>query len=203
MIATTVEVLHHIAISGNIYACDAVLLADVRNTLHAELIERVEGQFLHLQLLALPLNLVNHSLNTGFLRFLSLFGVGMTVTVIDKETLSEVIALWRCETLESVEVHVVILTDDLLDKPLLGLSGITLCSFPYEHDKVLQESCLFHIQLLTLNTEGVHGDRMFLCIADIFTADIFTQSLIGVTRIDHHDIGVLFPHLTDNAVHVE
>ena len=174
MIAATVEVLHHITIGGNINACDAVLLADVWNTLHTELIERVEGQFLHLQLLALSLDLINHSLDTGFLRLLSLFGIGMTIAVIDKETLSEVIALWRCEALEAIEIHIVILTDDLLNKTLLGLGGITLCSFPDEHDKVLQESSLLHIQLLTLDTEGVHGDRMFLRIADILTAYILT-----------------------------
>ena len=174
MITATVEVLHHIAIGGHINACDAVLLADVWNTLHTELIERVEGQFLHLQLLALSLDLINHSLDTGFLCLHSLFGIGMTVAVIDKETLSEVIALWRCEALETIEIHIVILTDDLLNKTLLGLGGITLCSFPDEHDKVLQESSLLHIQLLTLDTEGIHGDRMLFCIADILTAYILT-----------------------------
>ena len=44
---------------------------------------------------------------------------------------------------------------------------------------------------------------MLLCVTDVLTADVFTKALVGVTRIDHHNIGVLLPQLAHDAVHVE
>ena len=44
---------------------------------------------------------------------------------------------------------------------------------------------------------------MLVCIADILTAYILTESFVGVTCIDHDNVCVLLPHLTYNTVHVE
>ena len=62
---------------------------------------------------------------------------------------------------------------------------------------------LLDVQLLATDIEGIHRDGSLLGVADILAADILTQALIGVTRIDHHDVGILFPKLAHHAVDVE
>ena len=42
MVATTIEVFHHVAVGGNVYPGNAVFIADIGDTLHGELVERVE-----------------------------------------------------------------------------------------------------------------------------------------------------------------
>src|SRR5574344_2311236 len=101
------------------------------------------------------------------------------------------------------KVFIEILCDDLLYQAVFRLGDFSLGSLPDKHDEILQEANLLDIQLLSLDGKGVHRDRMLIGIADILASDIFTESLIRVTRIDHDHIGVLFPHLAHYAVHVE
>ena len=77
-------------------------------------------------------------------------------------------------SLEAHEICLVVFLDDLLDKQFLYLGRDGGIAFPYEHDQVLQEVHLLHIQLLTLNLERIHGDRMLFRIADVLTTHILT-----------------------------
>ena len=105
--------------------------------------------------------------------------------------------------LKSHKICLVVFLDDLLDEKFLNLGRYRIVTFPYQHDKVLQEVGLFDVQLFLLNLEWVHGDRMLLGVADIFTSYILTESFVGVTCIDHDNVSVLFPKLTYHTVHVE
>ena len=122
---------------------------------------------------------------------------------LNQEFLVQGIQLGFVVALESVKVGFVVFLDDLLDEQLLDLGGDGSIAFPYQHNEVLQEVGLLHVQLLTLDAEGVHGDRMLLSIADILTTYILAQSLIRVTGIDHNDIRILLPKLAHHTVHMK
>ena len=94
---------------------------------------------------------------------------------------------------KAYEIGFVVLLDNLLNKQLLYLCRYGGVAFPNEHDKVLQKVHFLHVQLLSLYAERIHCDRMFFRIADVFSTDILTQSLIGVTGINHNYIGILLP----------
>ena len=101
------------------------------------------------------------------------------------------------------EVGFVILVDDLLYQPVLGLAHRALTSFPYQHHEVFQESQLLDVPFLSLDFERVHRDRMLLGIGNVFSAEVFTQSLIRVTCIYQHDVGVLLMGLAHHGVYIK
>ena len=72
------------------------------------------------------------------------------------------------------EIGIVILVDDLLYQPVLGLAHRALTSFPYQHHQVLQESQLLDVPFLSLDFERVHRDRMFFCVGYVFASKVFT-----------------------------
>ena len=101
------------------------------------------------------------------------------------------------------EVGFVILVDDLLYQPVLGLAHRALTSFPYQHHEVFQESQLLDVPFLSLDFERVHRDRMLLGIGNVFSAEVFTQSLIRVSSINQHDVGVLLMGLAHHGVNIK
>ena len=103
----------------------------------------------------------------------------------------------------SGEVGVVILIDDLLNQPVFGLAHRALTSFPYQHHQVLQESQLLDVPFLSLDFERVHRDRVFFGIGNVFAPKVFTQSLIRVTSIYQHDVGVLLMGLAHHRVDIK
>ena len=119
----------------------------------------------------------------------------------------------RAELIEAVEteathslggkVGIVILVDDLFYQPVFGLAHCALTSFPYQHHEVLQESQLLDVPFLSLDFERVHRDRMLLGIGNVFSAEVFTLSLIRVTCIYQHDVGVLLMGLTHHGVNIK
>ena len=52
---------------------------------------------------------------------------------------------------------------------------------------------LLDVQLLATDIEWIHRDGSLLGVTDILAADILTQTLVGVSGIDHNDVGILFP----------
>ena len=111
------------------------------------------------------------------------------------------------ELIESIEVErlypssemvLIVFCYGLFDELVLGFRHRSLRSLPDKHHKVLQESHLLDVVFRARDAERVHGDRMFLGIADILASDVLAQSFIGVSGIDHHDIRVLLPHLADD-----
>ena len=72
------------------------------------------------------------------------------------------------------EVGIIILVDDLLYQPILGLAHCALTSFPYQHHQVLQESQLLDVPFLSFDFEWVHRDRMFFCVGYVFASKVFT-----------------------------
>ena len=118
--------------------------------------------------------LVNLCLDTCHTLIFCFPTIDILVSVINEQSFPQVFTLGWSKAIEAVEIDIIVFCDDLLNKSFLRLSDSSLRTFPYQHDKVLQESCLFHVQLLTLDAEWIHGDGMFFCIADILTAYIFT-----------------------------
>ena len=124
--------------------------------------------------------------------------------------------LWQslcAELIESVETEVahslggeigfVILVDDLFYQSVFGLAHCALTSFPYQHHQVPQESQLLDIPFLSLDFERVHRDRMLLGIGNVFAPKVFTQSLIRVSGIYQHDVGVLLMGLAHHRVYIK
>ena len=89
------------------------------------------------------------------------------------------------------EMRLIVFVDDLLDELVLGLCHRSLTAFPYQHDEVFQKSQLLDIPFLSLYLKGIHRDGMLFSIGYVFATEIFAQSLVGVSRIDQHDVGVL------------
>ena len=101
------------------------------------------------------------------------------------------------------EIGIVILVDDLFYQSVFGLAHCALTSFPYQHHEVLQESQLLDVPFLSLDFERVHRDRMLFCVGYVFASKVFTQSLIRVTCIYQHDVGVLLMGLAHHGVNIK
>ena len=130
------------------------------------------------------------------------------VVLLDDVGYADGAVLIECVEREVVDtllhkVFIEILCDDLLNQSVFCLGDFSLCSLPDKHDEIFQEAYLLDVQLLSLDGKGVHRDRMFIGIADVLATNILTESFVGVTCIDHDNIGILFPHLANYAVHVE
>ena len=72
------------------------------------------------------------------------------------------------------EVGIIILVDDLLYQPILGLDHRALTSLPYQHHQILQESQLLDVPFLSFDFERVHRDRMLFCVGYVFASKVFT-----------------------------
>ena len=70
------------------------------------------------------------------------------------------------------------------------------------HQEVLLLTEVLEVLRLS-HLEGIHGDGLFLAIRDICSTEIAAQSLITVTCIDNHHIGILLVILTHDCVHEE
>ena len=101
------------------------------------------------------------------------------------------------------KVLVKVFFDNLFNKTVFCLGNYSLCTFPDKHNEILQETDFFDVQLFMFDSKRIHRDRMLLGIADILATYILAKSLIRITRINHNNIGILLPHLTYHAVHVE
>ena len=101
------------------------------------------------------------------------------------------------------EVGIVVVCDDILNEMVFRLRYPAVGSLPYQHDKVLQEANLLDVQLLPVDGKGIHRDRVLLRVADILAIDIVAEPFIGVPCIDHNNVCILFPKLSDYTVHVE
>ena len=177
-----------------------VLPTDVRQSDDTILIEGVKRQAFDY----LRLAFVFHVLY--LLPYLLVYVGVVTLTLTDglkHELTMKRLLLCLVIPMESSEVGFIVFLDTLLDKLLLNLCRYSIVSFPYQHNEVLQEVHLLDVQLLLLDAERVHRDRILLGIADVLASYIVTESFVGVTGINHNYIGVLFPKLTDDAIHVE
>ena len=101
------------------------------------------------------------------------------------------------------KILVKILLDDLLNKTVFRLGNYSLGAFPDKNNQILQETYFLDVQLFTFDSKRVHCDRMLFGVTDILATYILAKSLVRITSIDHNHIGILFPHLTYHAVHVE
>ena len=100
-------------------------------------------------------------------------------------------------------MFIVVFGDDILNKMVFCLGNLSVRPFPYEHNKILQETDLLNVEFFPFDGKRIHCDRVFLGVTDVLAINVLAQSLIGVSCIDHHDVGSLFPHLSNHAVHVE
>ena len=171
MAAAPVEVHEHVVVGGNVDAGDAVLRTDVGDALRTVLEERVEGELRHLQCPSPVLHFADSLRNA---RLHVLVGVGGTALRgrLDKVLLVKRIQLCGIVAIEATEVRLVIFGYNLLDEPVLRLAHLAVASLPDEHDQVLEETYLLHVQLLPLNAEGVHGNGVLLGVAYILAADV-------------------------------
>ena len=109
------------------------------------------------------------------------------------------------ELLKRMEVCLVVFYDDLIDHQFLHVIGCFLSDVDKE-DKRFEEVFLLAeviLILLTGNLEGVHGDGAFLGVGDVGAMIVTADALIGVTRINQHNIRVLYEQLANYAVHMK
>jgi hypothetical protein len=122
-----------------------------------------------------------------------------------KQTLAQLLALIIGELVKGLEVVLIVLHDGLVDDLVLYLRR-SLAALEDEEDERLEEVLLLAEVLTILDVrdlERVHGDGMFLTVGDVSAFEIAAYTLVRVTRIDHHHVGVLLQELADDTVHVE
>ena len=73
--------------------------------------------------------------------------------------------------------------------------------FPKQADKRSQKIFLFNIVFVLRDLEGVHRDRLLICIGDIFPLIIGTKAGIGMAGIDDHHIHIKELVLLDQCIH--
>ena len=154
----------------------------------------------------LGLQFVNAVVITVFLfQFLLILLVFAVLLVLQEQPFPELVSLFLRESVERIEILLVIFHDGLIDDFVLNLRG-WLITLEDQEDKRFEEVLLLTEILLILlrrNLERIHGDGMFLGVRDIGTMEGAAYPLIGITRINHHNVRVLFQQLAHHAVHVE
>ena len=122
-----------------------------------------------------------------------------------QQFLSQTFPFLVSKVLEGMEIGFVVFHDGLVNQHILNLGGNSVPLENQEHQGFEEVLLLTEVLgiLFLCHLEGVHGDRFLLGIRDVCTFIIATNTLVGISRINHDDIGVLFKQLTYHAVHVE
>ena len=103
-----------------------------------------------------------------------------------------------------MEIGIVILHEGLVDYHVLYLAR-KCAALEYEkHQRFEKVFLLTEVQpvFLRRDLEGVHGDRFLLGIGDVRAAVVATDALVGVARVHHDHIRLLFQQLADDRVHM-
>ena len=164
MVPAPVKVFHHVAVGRYVNARNAVLIADVRNALHGVFIEGIERKLFYFQFHAPAFYLVDGVLDTCGTFLLAFALLFTAIAVVDDKAFAQVLPLLGRETLEPVEVGIVIFRDDVLYQAVFRLGNRSLRPFPDEQHKIFQKACFLHVHLLPVDAERIHRDRLFLCI---------------------------------------
>ena len=139
--------------------------------------------------------------------FLHLVVVLLVVVIhfgVYKELLPQLRTLLLRESLERVEIGVVILHEGLVDYHVLYLVGEGVALEDEEHQRFEEVLLLAEVQSVFLrrDLEGVHGDGLLLGIGDVRAVVIAADALVGVARVHHDHIRLLFQQLADDRVHM-
>ena len=104
-----------------------------------------------------------------------------------------------------MEIGIVIFYEGLVDYHVLYLAGECAALEDEEHQRFEEILLLAEVQpvFLRRDLEGVHGDGLLLGIGDVRAAVVATDALVGVARVHHDHIRLLFQQLADDRVHVE
>ena len=139
------------------------------------------------------------------LQFLLKFVILPIHLVFQGQQMDDVLTLLLRIFLERMEVCLIVFYDDLIDHQFLYVIRHFLTNIDKE-DQGFEEVLLLTeviLILLTGNLEGIHGDRSLFGIRDIGAMIVTADTLIGVTRINKHNICVLNKQLANYTVHVE
>lgn len=93
-----------------------------------------------------------------------------------------------------MEIGIVIFYEGLVDYHVLYLAGECAALEDEEHQRFEEVFLLAEVQpvFLRRDLEGVHGDRFLLGIGDVRAAVVATDALVGVARVHHDHIRLLF-----------
>ena len=93
-----------------------------------------------------------------------------------------------------MEIGIVIFHEGLVDYHVLYLAGGCAALEDEEHQRFEEVLLLTEVQTVFLrrDLEGVHGDRFLLGIGDVRAAVVATDALVGVARVHHDHIRLLF-----------
>ena len=127
----------------------------------------------------------------------------LTISLISQQQLlSQLFLLLIAIARKGMEVGIIILVQHGINDGVLQLLGcfITLKNL---EDERLQEVFLLSEVLLILHIthlEGIHRNRMLLAVRDVSAMEIATDTLIRVTRVNHHHIGTLLNQLAHHGI---
>ena len=116
---------------------------------------------------------------------------------------TDIVTAGRGVTVETVEIDIVVFGDYLLHNTELQFTDLVISALPYHQNEVLQEVYLLDIQLFLVDIERVHGDGLLFGVGDVLAAKVLTESFVGVSRIDHDDIGAGLMELAYHTVHMK
>ena len=101
-----------------------------------------------------------------------------------------------------MEIGIIVLVQHGINDGILQLLR-RLVALEDLEDERLQKILLLSEVLLILHVtdlERIHRDRMLLAVRDIRAVEIAADTLIRVTCIHHHDIGVLLDELAHHGI---
>ena len=172
MTASPVEVHQHIVVGGDVYTGNLILIADIWNALRAVLVEGIEGQFLNLQRFPAVFHLLDTLIDSRLDFLIGVCGTALCCC-FNEELLMQSIPLGGTIPIEPDKIGFIVFSNDLLDKTVFRLAHFAVTAFPDEHDKVFQEPDFLHVQLLSLDAERIHGDRICFGVTNVLATDIF------------------------------
>ena len=123
----------------------------------------------------------------------------------DQQFLSQCLTLTVAEPFKRIEIGFVIFHDGLVYQHVLNLCRKCVTLEYQEYQRFEEVLLLTEIKfvLLLSNLERIHGNGLLLRVGYVCTLVISAYTFVGITRIHHDHIRILFQELTYHTVHVE
>ena len=123
----------------------------------------------------------------------------------DQQFLSQCLTLTVAESFKRIEIGFVILHDGLVYQHVLNLCWKCVTLEYQEYQRFKEVLLLTEIEFIFFlsNLERIHGDGLLLRVGYVCTLVISAYAFVGITRIHHDHIRILFQQLTYHTVHVE
>ena len=122
-----------------------------------------------------------------------------------QQFLPQCLTLTVAESFKRIEIGLVILHNGLVYQHILNLCRKCVTLEYQEYQRFEEVLFLTEIKLIFLlrDLERIHGNGFLLRVGYVCTLVISAYAFVGITRIHHDHIRILFQQLAYHTVHVE